>query len=1483
MTRSPARRPRRRLLSVVTCLGLLGIHVSPLGPAAPASAADGTITGTVFQDFNSNGVNDSAVVLGQAIDIGVAGIGVRAFDSTGAEVGTATTGATGTYSLAVTGAATNDVRIEFTIPTTDPVLSAYRPSFAVTSTGASGSASGSSVQFATIGNSGVNFAVNVPGEFCQSNPNLSVSRQCFTGTDAAPSIWVTRYNGGPYETRKGFSDLYPSWAATTAGTKVGTGAILGMTWDPRSRRVLSTAYVRRAAGMYESGGVPRPGAMFITTPAGTKASEGVGGSTSFLVDLETLLAGDQFSNPTAPASGVANAGFTGYIPTNAVRGVSLGIDSDVAAGADGVYEEVGKTGIGDIDTDGAGNVYVVSLYTRHLYKVVIPADGSAPTQMSSVGSIIQTVTCTNGTGRPFGVTYWRGNLYMGVVCDGSGDYSAAAPNSPTDDRNITYTVVRYAPGTGAWSNFAGPFPLYNATPGGAFKGSPIQPTSDVKINGDSSRWNPWTDTFTLAWAPDWGTMKPMPMPTDIQFDRDGSMIVSFRDRFGDMMGQYAAGAQYPDGSVMNSGMLSAGDIVRICRTGTGWTGADYTWEGGAGCARSFTNFDQGTPEFYRDDYGKLGSYHGDQSAGMLEQVPGFPEVLNSAMDAALAPVTQSDANWNAGGVSYYLNSTGNRQFAVNADGGVLFYWDASDGGFGKITGMGDIEALCDLAPVQIGDRLWTDVDGDGIQDPGEPPIVGATVRLYDASGNVVSTAITNSRGEYLFSSTVTEAANGGATPDSNGGNLQTGVPYTVRMDNPADYATGGPLSGYVLSGAGATTPGTTDSDVAIDSDASMVSGYPRIDVSALAPGGNTHTYDAGFTPLVAVSNFAWIDADADGVQDPGEAGLAGVTVRLLDENGNPALDANGNPVPEQTTDANGQYIFDNLLPGDYRASFSLPAGYAFAPANSSAAISTTDSDVAPGTGLTPVFTVAGRAGGATVPDSDPATLARFVNSSVDAGFVPIVSVGNLVWNDVDRDGVQDPGEPGISGVTLTITKADGSPVTDVFGNPVTSTTTDANGNYVFANLPPGQYTVTPATPSGFMSTIAGAGTSLTDSSTGSATSASLSTAGQSDTTLDFGFVAPAVSVGDLVWWDTDADGAQDAGEPGIPGVTLTITKADGSPVTDVFGNPVTSTTTDADGKYVFDNLPAGQYKVTVTAPTGAAPTAPGVGTAGGDSSTGSATSINLAASGARDDTLDFGFVPAVSVGNLVWNDVDRDGVQDPGEPGIPGVMLTITKADGSPVIDVFGHPVTSTTTDANGNYLFANLPPGRYTVSVAPPAGFKPTVPGAGTTANDSSTGSATSAVLTANGQTDATLDFGFVPSVVPTVSLGDKVWRDVNGDGLQGPIDRGVPGAVLRVFDSLGQPARDVNGKLVKPQRTGRDGKYLFTNLPLGTYTVRITYPKGLRPTIANQPNREKNSSTGSVRSLNLNRNGAVDRSLDFGVVAIDAGAPGKGIPGTR
>jgi hypothetical protein len=1357
----PARTAVRiALVSLLAAIAIGAGTVEPFMSTRPADAASTTVTGRVYQDFNSDGTLDSTVAFGQAADIGVGGIAVRAFGADGVLVGSATTAANGTWSIDVATAPTADVRIEFSIPRDDAVLGAYESSFAA-ETGASGSTRGTSVQFARAGDIDVDYAINVPSEFCQSNPNLAISRQCLGGeaSDAgAPTIWVTRYDGGPHFSANGYSNLYVDWSATSAASIEQTGSILGMAWNPITRRVISSSYVRRLVPLYESGGQARPAALFSTVPAATNNSA-TGGTTAFLVDLEELLPGDQFSNTTPPTAGVANAGFTGYIPTNAARKVSglnnsgslsgpqYAIDADIVSTTDGVYEEVGKTGIGDIDIDESGDLWVVSLYTGHLYRVAMPVDGSAPTAMDDMGAIGTPVSCTNGDPRPFGATAWRDAIYLGVVCDGSRDFSPTAPAAANDDTNLTVSVVRYNPVVETFTAFAGPFALSN---GGQFKGTPTDNTT-------FTRWNPWTDIFSTAWDPVgfWAAMYPTPMASDIQFDRDGSMVISVRDRSMDQ--SIGSSLTYPDGSSNAGQQLAAGDIYRVCRTGSGWTNADYVFEGATGCPKKHPNYVAVATddEWYLDDYGTTLYGHGETSSGMLEQVPGFPEVLNTAFDPyqPFGADVVTPNTWSSGGVSYFVNTTGGRN-GPNGGGGVIFYSNSgaansiAPGGFAKGNGMADVEALCDAAPLQIGDRLWLDADGDGVQDPGEPPLVGVTVRLYDLNGVLVSTAKTDSSGLFRFSSNVTEPSNGGgASADASGGNLAPNTGYTIAIDNPDDYAPGGPLDGVRLTSSDATTDEESDVDGTIDSDATLETGttfgvdrFPVIAVAPLAPGVNDHTYDIGFVPLVAVGDRVWIDDDRNGIQDDDEEPLEGVLVELLDVDGEPVLDVFGNPA-QATTDSNGNYVIDGLLPGTYRARFTLPAGYVFTIVGEGDAVSDSNPDRL--TGITEPFDVAGAVNADTIADTSSSTVAIFVNPTIDAGVVRIVSLGDYVWLDSNRDGIQDNGEPGIAGVTLSITYADGSPVVDVFGNPVTTTVTDADGYYSFDNLPVGTYTVTVTPPAGLVPTRAASGTVDTDSSTDAATSISLRTNGQRDASLDFGFVVPAVSVGDFVWLDLDRDGVQDAGERGIAGVILTITRADGSPVVDVFGNPVTTTVTDADGRYSFDNLPVGRYRVMVTTPTGMIATGAALGGDNAlDSSTRRARSILLTADGERDATLDFGFVvPAVSVGDFVWLDLDRDGIQDAGERGIAGVTLTITRADGSPVVDVFGNPVTTTVTDADGRYSFDNLPPGDYVVRLAIPDGYVATTPT-----------DMTSVGLTSDGAADTALDFGVVrerPGVV--------------------------------------------------------------------------------------------------------------------------------------
>ncbi len=371
------------------------------------------------------------------------------------------------------------------------------------------------------------------------------------------------------------------------------------------------------------------------------------------------------------------------------------------------------------------------------------------------------------------------------------------------------------------------------------------------------------------------------------------------------------------------------------------------------------------------------------------------------------------------------------------------------------------------------------------------------------------------------------------------------------------------------------------------------------------------------------------------------------------------------------------------------------------------------SDPAPATGY--VNTIAVEALDA---DGNPA------NDSDTAAVSVAARVGDRVWVDNDRDGIQDAGEPGIEGIEVRLVRPGGGAVTDLDGNTVGAQLTDADGRYLFANLPPlpaGQhYTVTldntQAALGDFVPTLVGAGgDAASDSSDGSAESGDLDGADASDLTLDFGFLAPAVSVGDLVWRDSDGDGVQEAGEPGIAGVELTLTGPGGGPVTDVTGAAVGPVTTGADGAYAFallPPLPAGQHYTVHVDPDQAAlsgaglrPTLPGVGGAGGDSSDGSAESGDLAAPGAVDDTLDFGFLALAKVCGTVYADANLDRALAVGEPGVGGTTVRLTGTDD------LGQPVSASTVAAADGSWCVVVRPGTYDATIETPDGWDPDTP----------------------------------------------------------------------------------------------------------------------------------------------------------------------------
>ncbi len=330
-------------------------------------------------------------------------------------------------------------------------------------------------------------------------------------------------------------------------------------------------------------------------------------------------------------------------------------------------------------------------------------------------------------------------------------------------------------------------------------------------------------------------------------------------------------------------------------------------------------------------------------------------------------------------------------------------------------------------------------------------------------------------------------------------------------------------------------------------------------------------------------------------------------------------------------------------------------------------------------------------------------------------------LGDKVWNDVNKNGIQDQGETGIADVKVTLK--------DLDGNILDTTYTNTNGKYIFDNLKNGNYQVGFETPEGYAASPSNQGNDALDSDGPTNVQAVISDG--NNLTIDQGFYqteTPTHNVGDKVWEDLNKDGIQDQNEPGIANVKVTLKDAD--------GNVVDTRTTDDKGNYLFEKVKEGEYTIEFETPEGYTPTVTGQGTADNDSN---GTSTKVTVKDGDDLTIDSGFTqvtpepPTHNVGDKVWDDLNKDGIQDDNEPGISDVKVTLKDADGN-VVD-------TRTTDANGNYLFENVKEGDYTIEFETPEGYTPTVTGQGTADNDSN---GTSTKVTVKDGDDLTIDSGF-------------------------------------------------------------------------------------------------------------------------------------------
>ncbi|MBL8792872.1 MAG: isopeptide-forming domain-containing fimbrial protein [Planctomycetia bacterium] len=257
---------------------------------------------------------------------------------------------------------------------------------------------------------------------------------------------------------------------------------------------------------------------------------------------------------------------------------------------------------------------------------------------------------------------------------------------------------------------------------------------------------------------------------------------------------------------------------------------------------------------------------------------------------------------------------------------------------------------------------------------------------------------------------------------------------------------------------------------------------------------------------------------------------------------------------------------------------------------------------------------------------------------------------------------------------------------DIGNQPVLrTTTTDGTGAYVFANLTPGNYIIIEVQPAGFISSRQEVGSPF---GTGSPAENRLTLtipAGQTGAGTGFNFfeVQPS-SLAGFVYEDVVNNGVRDpATDPGIPGVTITLTGTDWNGLAI---NRVVQT--DAAGAYLFNNLLPGDYQINQTQPAGFLDGDETLGSLGTSISANDEFTIDDLGQALTGIDYNFGELRPSSLSGFVYLDRNNNGLKDPNEPGIAGVVVLLSGTDDR------GNPVTGrATTSANGGYVFLNLRP----------------------------------------------------------------------------------------------------------------------------------------------------------------------------------------------
>lgn len=627
------------------------------------------ISGTVFRDFNADGLRDSN-------EVGLSGVTVIAYDDAGtAYPASSPTDADGNYTISGLMAGL-PYRIEF---------SGWSADYAASTHGAD---NGTSLQFTTAGTTGVDLAVNAPCDYCQDNPDIA-----FVQIHNALRSGAAQSSNTVQRLPEAFTTSSSTMPLATYGE---IGAVFGLAYQR------STNYLFAASAMlhYADLGPAGLDGIYVLDESGSIQT------TIQLADSFGIDVGPEYPPCATTPLDDANC-----------RDHPVGTSTS-SFDTPGWFEQF-RIGLGDIDVDDEDEI---------LYAINLNSNGSGQTNGSLVALDIADVSnvslignypmpnpgcAANSDVRPFALKVYRSEAYVGLVCSAES----------TQNRADLKAYVMHFDGAN-FNDFLGTsIPLDYAR------------SSLATWENLEGEFQPWSDDFSLydKYTNSSGTLfaaYPQPLFADIEFDTDGSLIMAFASRDSFQLGYHQ---RVPgQGEDLYRGTVG-GELLRACLVD-----GNYYLEGTANCPSNQSGANHlglnGGEWYGSEEYTVLPDGHFEAAIGTIAQRAGS-DLVGTMMDPT--------AFWE-NGLTRFVNSTGERV------GGGDFV--AVEVGATKAGSLGDVELLCDPAPLEIGNFVWYDSDGDGVQDPSEIGIAGLTVELYDMEngGVLVGTTTTDANGEYYF-------------------------------------------------------------------------------------------------------------------------------------------------------------------------------------------------------------------------------------------------------------------------------------------------------------------------------------------------------------------------------------------------------------------------------------------------------------------------------------------------------------------------------------------------------------------------------------------------------------------------------------------------------------------------------------------------------------------------------------------------------------